>query len=85
MGAFLQIDLRALWDTLHDGRPAAWPGAHRYRRSRHRQFGACRRDKGHGKPKPKTKTPNHLVDPVVLGQGHGFNRITALALPDIVG
>jgi hypothetical protein len=63
MGAFLQIDLRALWDALHDGSTAAWPDAHRYRRSRHRQFGACRRDKGHGKAKPKTKTPNHLVDP----------------------
>jgi hypothetical protein len=68
----LQIDLRALRDTLHHGRPAARPGAHGGRRSRHRQFGACRRDKGYGKAKPKTKTRNHFVDPVVGGQG--FSR-----------
>jgi hypothetical protein len=70
-GAFLQIDLRALRDTLHDGRPAAWPDAHGGRRSRHRQFSACRSDNGDGQAKPKTKTPNHFADPVVRGQHHG--------------
>jgi hypothetical protein len=64
-GASLQIDLRALRETLHHRRPATRPGAHRGRRSRHRQFSACRRDNGHRKAKPKTKTRNHFADPVV--------------------
>jgi hypothetical protein len=78
MDAFLQNDFRALRDALHDGRLAARPGAHRDGRSRHRQFRACRSDKGDGCAKPKieakTKTPNHFADPVVRRQGHAFQR-----------
>jgi hypothetical protein len=68
MGAFLQINLRALRNTLHHGRPAARRGAHGGRRCCHRQFGACLRHKGEGKAKPKTKTPNHSAIPSFMGK-----------------
>ena len=84
-GASLQIDLRALRDTLHHSRPAARPGAHRGRRSRHRQFGACRREKRYGKAKPKTKTRNHLPIPSFAGDDVAFNRMATLAPPGMVG
>src|SRR5262249_44844534 len=54
--AFLQIDLRAWRDALHNARPAARRGAHRNRRSRHRQFRERRSDGGHGNRKPKAET-----------------------------
>jgi hypothetical protein len=70
-GASLQVDLRPLRDTLHHRRPATRPGAHGGWRSRHRQFGACRREKGYGKAKPKTKTRNHVA---LVGKDMVFNR-----------
>ena len=58
--AFFQNDFHPLRDALHDACLDRRSGAHREWASGHRQFRACRRDKGDGKAKSKIETHNCL-------------------------
>jgi hypothetical protein len=57
-GTSFQNDFCPLGDALHDGGVSGRSGAHRDGGSGHRQFRACRRDKGDGKAKSKVETHN---------------------------